>query len=390
MAKFCKNCGKELKDAAKFCTSCGAKSEPPEQPQQPTPVQPMQQTQPQYQRQYIPIPNSKPKSQTPLIIAGVIGGVCVFALVIVLIVISITGLFGNSDFVDTGGNTKSSGSKKSTGDDAISMNALVGSWFHYDGWFSAYLWKFDADGNYARFKVSQSGYTNDVGTTWYSAYGNIMTGKYRVRGYVIELYNNQHSSQFSKDYNIGSVPPHNTAVSKLPPLSDPSKVEDLTLEFEFTDAITLRLASARPLYDDYDVEFEYYGEDSHDVTIPKHSIPSRECPGVFAKADIPEYGSGRIRDVRNRMNGERLSEILVEIDRSTPEYYKSWIDRLIQNGWTLDSEWCDYYYVYEKDGYNLTIDMYHRDKESGEAIRPGRFVYITLWTTWGDINDLNK
>ena len=371
MAKFCVNCGKPLGDAVRFCVSCGAQQQ--SAPPQPPPPQAQPYIQPQ--QPFAPAA-PKPKSKMPLAI-GIAGG----ALVLVFVVIAIV-----ANTVGPGGDM----AKLPTGEDLVSMNALVGSWFYDNGWGRAYLWKFDEKGNYARFIVSQTGYTNDVGTNWYSAYGNIMTGNYRVNGYVISLYNNRHSSQFSQDFNIGVVLPHNTAVDKLPPLSDPSPVVDLTMEFEFTDATTLRLASARPLYDDYDVEFDYWGEDSHDVPMPTHTIPSRKWPEVFAKANIPEYGDGRIRDVRERMNGDRLSEILVEIDWSTPEYFDGFIERLVENGWSLDNKWRDYDYTYEKGEYNVSINMYHRDKKSGENIYPGRFVYITLWTTWGDINNLKN
>jgi len=217
-----------------------------------------------------------------------------------------------------------------TEDDVVSVKALVGGWFYYDGWSSAYLWKFDSGGNYARFKVSQSGFTNDVGTTWYSAYGNILTGKYRVNGYVIELYNNQHSSQFAQDYNIGSVPPHNIAVGKLPPLNNPSPVGDFNLEFEFFDAMTLRVVSDRPVYDDYDGLFDYYGENSHNVTIPTHQIPSKPWPKDLLPSDFPEYGSGgRVKNIVV----DNAGNVMIYIDRTTLDTYVGYIYLLLQEGW---------------------------------------------------------
>ena len=230
---------------------------------------------------------------------------------------------------DDGGN---GGNPAATANDITSVKALVGGWFYYDGWSSAYLWKFESGGNYARFKVSQSGFTNNVGTTWYSAYGNIMTGKYRVNGYVIECYNNQHSSQFAQDFNIGSVPPHNTAVSKLPPLNNPSPVGDFTLEFEFFDAMTLRLVSDRPVYDDYDGLFDYYGEDSHNVTIPTHQIPSKPWPKDLLPPDFPEYGSGgRVKNIVI----DNAGNVMIYIDRTTLDTYVGYINLLLQEGWSF-------------------------------------------------------
>ena len=380
MAKFCTGCGAQLDEAAKFCTSCGQTLTQP----LPAPAQQMQ-----LPGQYPPPMPAKKKSRAPMII----GGVAVLAVLIVIV--AVLGKGGGGGTEHGGGHSDRPTSDDSTllgGEDAVSVNALAGSWFYYDGWGSAYLWRFDLDGNYVRFIVSQSGYTNDVGTTWYSAYGNVMTGKYRVNGHLIECYNNQHSSQFARDYSIGSVPPHNIAVSQLPPLSDPSKVEDITLEFEFTDTMTLRLVTfARPLYDDYDTEFEYFSGDSHNVTIPTHSIPPREWPEVYAKVGIPAYGDGRVRYAGNRRNGDRISEVNVSIDHTSQAYFNSFIERLMQSGWEIESDY-GIDTTYEKDGYNLTVTSLTEDENGGyTAFR--RIIRITLWTSWGsgrDIDDLFK
>ena len=109
MAKFCDNCGQELKDGAKFCIGCGAvvKGEQA-QPEQPAGVQPPLAPQPgpgqQPQQQYAPPPGyqapggqppPKKKSKKPWIFAGV-------AAAVVLVIVLAVNLGGgkNKDIID--------------------------------------------------------------------------------------------------------------------------------------------------------------------------------------------------------------------------------------------------------------------------------------------------
>jgi len=90
---FCKNCGKQLKDDARFCSGCGitlttAHEAPPVQPETPTPVQqtvppPVQYAAPP-PAQYETPPPAKPKlGKKPLFgIAGAAAAVVVFFVAI--------------------------------------------------------------------------------------------------------------------------------------------------------------------------------------------------------------------------------------------------------------------------------------------------------------------
>ena len=243
---------------------------------------------------------------------------------------------GNGDNSGNNGNgTDNNGGNRGAGNgnDEVSLNALEGSWFYYDGWFSAYLWRFDPEGNYVRFIVTQSGYTNDVGTTWYSAYGDVMTGKYRVSGYTIYFHDSQHSSQFARDYNIGSVPPHNTAVNQLPPLSKPGGVDDFRLDFEFIDTMNLRLVTDDPtVRDNYEAVFEYYDGESHDVAVPAHTIPTLAWPKDLLHPEILEYGAGRIRYIDTM---SKNNEVDIKIDMTTGEAFMDYIDNMLRLRWSL-------------------------------------------------------
>ncbi len=98
---FCKNCGKELSDSAKFCNGCGTPTDaqpsvqPPVQPQEPQPqqyTQTQQYNQPQQyaQTQQYAQPQSAPKkkkSKAGLII-GIIAGV-IFTIIVLVAVFSV-------------------------------------------------------------------------------------------------------------------------------------------------------------------------------------------------------------------------------------------------------------------------------------------------------------
>ena len=303
MAKFCTSCGAPLDDAVKFCTNCGAQNTAP----QPAPVPVASAQPPTYAPQ---LPPAKKRLKPPVLIGAVA------ALVALIAIIAIS---AHKD-----GPGPSLGPKPPSGDAAAAMKALEGSWYYYDGWYTGHIWTFSADGRFAGLVASQVSYTNNVGTHWESAYRHLLKGKYRINGCVIECYDCQISSDFKMGVNpwAGTI---NLTASELinTPLSDPDKTDNFSMEFEFYDAMTLRLVCKRSALDRYDEEFEYYSGDSHDVTVPTFRIPAREWPEAFVKMGMPKYDDGRIRYAGNRMNGDKVSEVNVEIDFSTPAYLRA-------------------------------------------------------------------
>lgn len=283
--------------------------------------------------------------------------------------------------------------------DAISIKALEGDWYWYDGWYRAYLWIFSVDGSYARFKVSQTSFSIfEGGGQWESAYGNIMVGNYRVNGHVIECYNNQHSSQFKTGYNLPNSIINMTANELAnTPLDEPSNAEEFIIEFEFTDAMTLRLIVNRENADEYDSEFEYRGSNNRNMTIPEHLIPSREWPKAYTKIGIPEYVDGRVRLYEN---AEKYEEVVwgvrVRIDHTTPEYFNIYIENLLQSGWEIDNDWGTLYdngYVYyNKDGYTIGITSHEMDSNSNGKYTIFRRILEFFLFRWDEkpLDDLLK
>ncbi len=93
---FCKKCGANIADGARFCKSCGAEqSAPTQQPvqQYQQPVAPVAQVQYAYPQGYA----QPKKKKTGLIIGLIAGGVAIIALVIVLIVVFAGGGSGSSN-----------------------------------------------------------------------------------------------------------------------------------------------------------------------------------------------------------------------------------------------------------------------------------------------------
>ena len=222
---------------------------------------------------------------------------------------------------------------KPMGNDAVSMNALVGSWYWHDKGDTAYLWIFGADGTYVRLRAMNIVYKDRFQwwNNWKASSSWFRRGKYRVRGHVIECFDNVHT----RDFDLALNPfdgmqnkPIDTIMNS--PMNDPSSVEDFTIHFEFLDAMTLRLVTTERNRDDYYVgDFDYYSGDSHNVVIPTHRIPSREWPNDLLPSDTVEYSGGRIVFV-NAFNRNRL---YILIDETTRDVYVNYIDHMVQAGW---------------------------------------------------------
>ena len=366
MAKFCTSCGAPLDGAVKFCTNCGGQNTAP----QPAPV-PVASAQPQ---PYAPqLPPAQKQLKPPLLI------VAAAALVALIAIIAISAHKGGP------------GPKPPSGDAAIAMKALAGNWGKHEKKLP--YWVFGPDGRFAYYDAQS---INNYDTYITSYYERWVQGKYSVSGYTIELYDCRVSSYFKYgrgwkyfDKSPYKLPANTLLDTPLPKSGGGSTTEtkdDFTVMFEFQSATCLRLVMNNKL-DQYDCDFDYDG-DSHNVTLPTLRIPASEWPEAFVKLGMPKYDDGRIRYVGNRKSGDKVSEVNVEIDSSTPAYFEGYIDRLLQSGWSLEDDW-GRESVYEKDGYKLTVGMYHW--ENGEVVVPGRMVYITLWTDWGSgvsIDDL--
>jgi hypothetical protein len=222
---------------------------------------------------------------------------------------------------------------KPTGNDAVSVNALVGSWYWYDGGSTGYIWIFDAHGNYARLRATSTTTTNPAGSTWQFAARNVRVGNYRVHEHIIECFNNVESQDNELRHNPFGEGWSNAAVDELlrTPLSDSSDFRDFTMHFEFVDTMTLRLASVEPNRDDnYLAEFEYHSGDSHNVVIPTHRIPTLKWPAKdLLPPDTVEYTDGRILFV-NTFGGR----LIIHIDETTSVAYANYLERMVQAGWT--------------------------------------------------------
>jgi len=209
-----------------------------------------------------------------------------------------------------------------TGDDAVSVNALVGSWRVSINGFYIY-WDFGKDGSFAYYVANQRSVSAN--------YESFTKGKFRVKGSVIELYNCQNDSEstgYSYKYfgDSRSSIPANTLLNT--PLKDAKKSNDFSMVFEFIDVMRLRIIIdlGNPI-DKYDTRFTYR-EDKHNVTIPSHSLPGLAWPKNDIPSGVPEYSDGRIWKVET-VSGS----IRIEIDRTTHADLLKYVNGLLQAGW---------------------------------------------------------
>ena len=284
---------------------------------------------------------------------------------------------------------------KVTGDDAISMNALAGSWYWHDGNSSVYIWIFDSVGNFIRIKTTRVNWSNWNGSTWAevtmdSASHSIIKGNYRIRGHIIEFFSNQVSRTYSKEINPWGDK-NNFPVTALlnTPLSNPSNYEDMILHFEFIDKMNLRFITIETptlLGDSYDAIFGYYNGESHNITIPTHTIPSRAWPKDELPINMPEYTGGRIRNIR--VFSSSSPKLTIYIDRATHDSLVNYIERLVQSGWSYSSYYesdfqalkrgdkdKSYVVILSKDKHELYVGFYIGNYYDG----PEGEYKISLW-----------
>jgi hypothetical protein len=220
-----------------------------------------------------------------------------------------------------------SGVQESTNNDAISMNALVGTWGLYAGNKTHYYWDFKADGNFSYYRASWHDYT--------SKNEFFYKGKYRVKDHAIEFYDcylDSNNGRSWKYFSVGSFLELQYDVSFDIPLINPKKRDDVSMTFEFIDSMRLRFISENGIvWGNFDMVFHYMA-DSHNVAIPAHRIP---VPGLLWPKDklppeVLEYESGSIREVDDT---SRSREIYIYIERTTREDIIDYGKRLIKSGW---------------------------------------------------------
>ena len=219
--------------------------------------------------------------------------------------------------------------QEAAGNDTLSMIALQGSWKNLQYTDNGYFWVFGIDGSFAYFHVNQT--SHGAGSTrWDFASNYMIRGRFRVKGYTLEFYDCQVSGNNALTENLLGGNTNEAWLSMLTtPMSNPQEIEDFYAEFEFNDALSLRIAPDDSGNFDNDIEY-YYGGDSHYVAVPTHLIPSRDWPGELLPSSIPEYGDGgRIRRVATQARGE---DVLVYIDWTSPTALSDYLDRLLHAG----------------------------------------------------------
>ena len=218
-----------------------------------------------------------------------------------------------------------------TGENAISMNALVGIW-STRGFNNFYYWSFGDDGRFAYYVTSgQVPMNPSAGVNMAYASEAYFKGNYRVNGNTIEFYNCQHDSFFEYNGTLKYFKTRDFSSSMLldTPLQNSEKADDFSLMFEFKNASRLRIVIDRGgLRDNYDWLFDYVGTRGN-VTIPSHSLPGTAWPKDELPPDLPEYNGGRIMST----NSSSQYYIKIKIDGSTREVFIDYVERMAQSGW---------------------------------------------------------
>ena len=252
----------------------------------------------------------------------------------------------------------------STGDNATTMNALAGIWYH-GATISNYYWSFGADGRFAYYisaKVLSNPYISTL-TPYVSEF--YYKGNYRVNGNVIEFFNCQVDSYFeyySSTYKFFPDRDFSGNIFLDTPLQNPAREDDFTLSFEFINASRLRIIINRTdNSDNYDWLFDYEGTKG-DVSIPTQN-PTSAWPADKLPPDLPAYSEGRI--ISSNSTGQYY--ITIKIDGSTREYYIDYVERMVQSGWewaTLTKEKFEAFKrgedfrnssSFEKNGYRIAV-----------------------------------
>ena len=252
----------------------------------------------------------------------------------------------------------------STSNDAVSMNALVGSWYN-SGWDSTVAWSFSADGNFAYSRAYRSGQRT---------YFSDLKGKFRVNGYTLEFFDCQ--SDLHSVVGVRLITSENASNLLSSALDNPSSFDDFSGQFEFYDAMELRIKYNISTLD-YD-HYIQYNDSSHNVTVPTHRIPSLPWPKDLLPADIPEYSNGRIREVTV---DHRDGAIRINVDSTTPDSFGEYCNRLLQEGWSfkysdvsIESVKKGYLVSLQKGKENLMLDGPEEDWDKNTA-------HIDYWVT---------
>jgi len=236
------------------------------------------------------------------------------------------------DAVSGGGTVHST---QTTGD-AVSVKALAGSWYTGNS-NESYYWAFDTDGRFAYYVCIYTPYNSFIVGSLPSVAEYYFQGKYRANGSVIENYDIQGHSRFI--YGTQSeyfYKLDNATIAKqllTTSLKAKEKIDNFSVKFEFINNMLLRIVIDRKNNDIYDWDFGYIGN-SHNVTLPTHSIPAAAWPKNILPNDLPEYRKGRIRSV-TPTSARYGSVVKITIDKTTR---KDAIDYIIstlvrQEGW---------------------------------------------------------
>ena len=233
-----------------------------------------------------------------------------------------------------GGNNTAAGGQAQASDEAVAMNALAGSWYWYSGWGSNHIWHFSADGGFVRLHATQLDYRGSDMSYGFKSQ-SFTKGNYRVNGHLLEFYNCQTSSDLEAGVKVWSGLSIASIIEVMnSPLKNPSADRDFSVEFEFADSMRLRLVSTGRKVLTYDAEFAYYSGDSHDVTLPAISIPSRAWPKDELRGNLPEFTEGRLRLVNT--NTGRVGSGYIYFDRTSFEGFTNYVNLLVQEGWSVE------------------------------------------------------
>ena len=179
-------------------------------------------------------------------------------------------------------------------------------------------------------RFGDSGYRSTAATR------RLIHGEYKVSGGVIKLTNCYISSSmaFSSDYfnNINA----NDALANLATtqMSDFSKIDGYTAEFEFIDASLLRVRLNNE-FDKYDNDLTR-ADGPTTAPLPSHRIPPAKWPSGRLSPDMPEYTGDRIREVSSYDDGETALEyryFWTTIDRTSSDEFLAYIEKLRVAGW---------------------------------------------------------
>ena len=213
-------------------------------------------------------------------------------------------------------------------------NSLVGSWFP-DGRGRISIWSFGADGRFAYYERATTSYNPDPSHfILASKYELYLQGKYRANGDTIECYDVSSDSYFDFGSNVKYFGDSDFRViaEKLlnTPLQDSEKMDNFSVKYEFLNTMCLRLVIDTKNIQ-YDWDFDYLGN-SHNVTIPTHSLPGVAWPKALLPTGTPEYSGGRIRNVYDtRANGS--GELRIYVDKTTGQAFENYINSLLDAGW---------------------------------------------------------